>query len=215
MSSLTAPYARSIGNLRPELRPQRPAQCNRERVLWDAHRDGVRRSEKRSEISLVEDPVATEDHLLTGSQSDVGETLGLKAEHDGEFLDVAAGEDFGLALLDSDLLQGLGLPDDLNFEGLEASECGVEGRDRFDQRVETSVIVAFVGYGVDVQAEVLQLVDGELLSEEERQVLAAEMACAHAAGVVLDEDFERGAGHDGREEEDLPDLVVTGVVLPV
>lgn len=88
-------------------------------------------------------------------------------------------------------------------------------RDCFDQRVETSSVIALVAHSVSVQAEMLQLADGELLCKEEWQVLAGKMSCAHAAGVGLDEDFERGAGHDGREEEDIFDLVVAGVILPV
>jgi hypothetical protein len=52
-------------------------------------------------------------------------------------------------------------------------------------------------------------------SEEERQVLATEMSRTHAASVVLDEGLERKFRHDRREEEDLHDLVVAGVILPV
>jgi len=202
-------------HLRPEFRSQRPAQRHRERVRWYAHRDRVRRREKPSDTLLVEVPLATEDHLLTGPQTDVREALGLEAQHDGDSVDVVSGVDFVLALCDSDIVQGLGLPEDLDFEGLEAGESEVKGRDCFDQRVEARIVIAFAAFSVDVQAEMLQLADGELLREEEWQVFAAEVACAHAASVRLDEDFERGAGHDGREEEDLFDLVVAGVVLPV
>ena len=141
--------------------------------------------------------------------------LGLEAEHDGDSLDVVAGEDFVLALRDSDLVQGLGLPEDLDFEGLEAGEGEVKSVDCLDERVEASVVVGSACFGVDVQAEMLESANGKLLREEERQFIAAEMTCAHAAGVGLDEDFQRGAGHDGREEEYLLELVVAGIVLPV
>ena len=110
---------------------------------------------------------------------------------------------------------GFGLPENFDFEGLQASESEVEFRDGVDKSVETRMIVVFAVSGGDVQAQVLEFADGELLGEEEWQVLAAEVTCAHAAVMELDEDFDCGAGHDGGEEEDVLDLVVAGVILPV
>lgn len=120
LPSLTPRYSLSIVNLRPKLRPQRPTQRHRERVRWYTHRNRVRRCEKARDSLLIDVPLPTEDHLLTRPQTDVIEALGLEAKHDGDFLDAVAGEDFVLDLRDSDLVQGLGLPDDLDFEGLEA-----------------------------------------------------------------------------------------------
>jgi len=195
---------------------QGPAQRDRERVRRKALRHSIPRRKKHDKSLLIEEPVATEDHLLSVPQRDVRETLGLlKGKHHGEFLDVRAKPDFLLKLDEIGVVWGLRLRVDLDFEGLKASECVVNIRDCFDQRVETRKLVALASVGVDVDAEVLQFADRELCGEEEWLLIGAEIVCAHAAGVGFDENFERGAGHDGGEEEDLFELVVAGVVLPV
>ena len=156
-------------NLWPILRSHRPAHRHRKRVRRNARRNSIPRRKKQNERLLIDVPVTREDHLLSGLQHDVREALSLETKHDSDFLDICAGEsDVRRCLQVPGVVWGFGLPGYFDFEGMQAGESEVEFRDGFDESVEVGMIVVFAVSGGDVQAEMLQFVDGELLGEEER-----------------------------------------------